>query len=123
MNIVRDLRNASAHSNCLINKLFEPLNSGCQIDSIISNYVKNIPGISAKTRAKNLNYRIVYNFITLIYIYDFVVPNGNTKLKRNTELKELFNIRMIRNKEYFTSNNRIISIYKFVKKVIDRLSS
>ena len=24
MNTVRDIRNASAHSNCLINKLFEP---------------------------------------------------------------------------------------------------
>lgn len=34
MNIVRDLRNASAHSNCLINKLFEPLNPGQQINSI-----------------------------------------------------------------------------------------
>ena len=52
MNTVRDIRNASAHSNCLINKLFEPLNPGQQIDSTISTYVKSIPGISAKARAK-----------------------------------------------------------------------
>ena len=68
MNTVRDLRNASAHSNCLINRLFEPLNPKQQVDSIISTYVKSIPGISSTTRAKNLNYRVVYDFVTLLYI-------------------------------------------------------
>lgn len=123
MNIVRDLRNASAHSNCLINKLFEPLNPGQQIDSTISNYIKNIPGITAQTRAKNLNYRIVYSFITLLYIYDMVVPDGIAKLKRNSELKELFDTRMALHKDYFASNNKITGVYNFVKKVVDTLPS
>lgn len=123
MNIVRDIRNASAHSNCLINKLFEPLNPGEQIDSIISNYVKKIPSISPQTRAKNLNYRIVYNFITLLYIYDTVVPDGTAKLKRHGEIKELFDNRMVKHKDYFKSNNKIVGIYKFLKKVVDTLPS
>lgn len=123
MNTVRDLRNASAHSNCLINKLFEPLNPNQQIDSIISNYIKKIPSVSAQTRAKNLNYRIVYNFITLLYIYDSIVPDGIAKCKRHAEIKELFNDRMTKHKNYFHSNNKIIGIYKFLKKVVDTLPS
>lgn len=89
MNTVRDIRNASAHSNCLINKLFEPLNPGQQIDSIISNYIKGISTISVAVRTKNLNYRTVYNFVSLLYVYETVVSDGILKLKRYQELKEL----------------------------------
>lgn len=123
MNIIRDMRNASAHSNCLINKLFEPLNSGQQIDSTISNYVKTIPGISKTARAKNLNYRVVYSFVTLLYVYDMVVPDGKAKKNRYAEIKDLFNNRMQRNKSYFKSNNRITGVYYFVKKIVDTLPS
>lgn len=122
MNTVRDIRNAAAHSNCLINKLFEPLDSGQQIDSIISNYIKTIPNISPTARAKNLNYRVVYNFIILLYVYDETVPNGTAKQRRYDELKNLFNVRMIAHDYYFKSNNKITGVYNFVKKVVDNLS-
>lgn len=122
MNTVRDIRNASAHSTCLINKLFEPLKSGCQIDSTISSYIKGVPGISAKSRAKNLNYQVIYDFIVLIYIYETIIPEGIAKQNRHDDIKTLFNSRMTRHKEYFQSNNRITGIYNFVKKVVDNLS-
>ena len=123
MNTVRDLRNASAHSNCLINKLFEPLNPNQQIDSSISNYVKSVASVSSQARAKNLNYRIVYNFVTLLYIYDSIIPDGIAKCKRHAEIKDLFNNRMTKHKDYFKSNNKIVGIYKFLKKVVDTLPS
>lgn len=123
MNTVRDLRNASAHSSCLINKLFEPLNPGQQIDSTISAYVKSIPEISAKARAKNLHYRVVYNFVTLLYIYDTVVPDGTAKIKRHAEIKDLFNTRMTKHRDYFTSHTKIQGVYNFMKKIVDNLSS
>lgn len=122
MNTIRDLRNAAAHSNCLINKLFEPLNPGQQVDSSISTYIKAIPCISSAARTKNLNFRVIYNFVTLLYIYDQVVPEGIAKQRRHNEIKELFNIRMVAHKDYFQSNNRITGVYKFVKKVVDNLS-
>lgn len=123
MNTVRDMRNAAAHSNCLINKLFEPLNPKRQIDSVISNYVKNVPGISAKSRAKNLNYRVVYSFITMLYVYDSVVPDGKAKDKRYQEIQELFGKRMVQHADFFQSNNKITGIYEFMKKIVDSLPS
>ena len=121
MNTVRDMRNAAAHSNCLINKLFEPLNQGQQIDSAISTFIKAISNISAAARTKNLNYRVVYNFVILLYIYKQVVPEGILKQKRCSELKELFNGRITEHKDYFKSNNKITGVYHFVKKVVDSL--
>ena len=123
MNIIRDLRNAAAHSSCLINKLFELLNPGQQVDNTISNYVKQIPEISKAARSKNLNYRVVYNFVTLLYIYDLVVPDGKAKINRFAEIKDLFNNRMKKNKHYFKANNKITGVYTFVKKIVDKLPS
>lgn len=123
MNNIRDMRNAAAHSNCLINKLFETLNPEQQVDSTIANYVKAIPGISSNARTHNLRYRVVYSFITLLYVYDTVVPDGKAKSKRHAEIKDLFNNRMQRNKEYFSSYNKISGVYQFVKKVVDTLPS
>lgn len=121
MNTVRDIRNASAHSNCLINKLFEPRTQ--QTDILISNFIQKIPDISKHSRIKNLGYRIVYNFVTLLYIYDCTIPDGIAKQKRYNELKNLFEVRIAKHPEYFTKNQQITSIYKFIKKIIDNLAS
>ena len=122
MNIVRDIRNAAAHNSCLINKLFEPLEPKQQVDSAITNYIKSIPSISSYSRTKNLKYRVIYNFIAFIYVYETVVPDGPSKQHRHEELKALFNTRMVAHKDYFSLNNKITAVYSFVQKVIDNLS-
>lgn len=106
MNTVRDIRNASAHSNCLINKLFEPKTQ--QTDILISNFVQNIPTINKHSRIKNLNYRIVYNFVTLLYIYDSTIPNGIAKQKRYNELKKLLTIWLVKHTIVNRIENRIL---------------
>lgn len=121
MNSVRDIRNASAHNNCLINRLFDNLDEGKQVDFEISNFVKKVSGIKSDTRGKNLNYRVTYNFITLLYVYNEVVTSKGAKQYRYNELKEFFNNRARRNAEYFKSNSKIVGIYNFVKNVVDNL--
>ena len=121
MNSVRDIRNAAAHSNCLINRLFDPLENNMQIDSDISNFVKSITNINSNTRGKNLSYRVTYNFITLLYIYDNVVTSKAAKQNTYNKLKEFFDNRVSRNPDYFKSHSKIIGTYKFIKKVVDNL--
>lgn len=70
MNTVRDLRNASAHSNCVLNKMSERIDSTKQVNSDISNFVKGMPGISKTSRVNNLNYKFTNSFITLLFVYD-----------------------------------------------------
>lgn len=122
MNTVRDIRNASAHSNCLINKLYEELPSTQQPDAEITEYIKRVKNISSDARAKNLNYRVVYDFVTLLFVYDQIVPDGRAKNERNKELQNLVNVRMKKHRDYFISNTKITGIYNFLKKIVDNLN-
>jgi abortive infection bacteriophage resistance protein len=113
MNTVRDLRNAAAHSNCLLNKMTEKIDSTKQVNSDISNFIKYMPDISKTSRVNNLNCKFTNNFITLLYVYDCLMSNDSKK-KRYTELQEFLNGRVIRHKEYFQSNSKVVGVYKLL---------
>ena len=68
-----------------------------------------------------MNYRVIYNIITLLYVYDNVVTSKAAKQHRYDELKDFFDTRAIRHQDYFKSNSKIIGIYKFMKKIVDNL--
>lgn len=119
MNLIRDLRNASAHSNCLINRLQDRI-IGLP-DKRIIDYIKNMKCSGNTAIRNNLSKNFIYNFIVLIYVYDNIVNSEGVKGNRYNELKKLFNERMVRNKHYFEKNNLIKSQYNFLKKVVDKL--
>lgn len=121
MNTIRDMRNAAAHSNCILNKMTERIDATKQVNSEISNFIKNMDGISKTSRSNNLKYKFTNSFITLLYVYDTLMPEG-TKKKKYKELQEFLNGRVIRNKDYFKSNTKIVGVYNFHKKVIDNLA-
>lgn len=120
MNTVRDLRNASAHSNCLLNKMAEKLDSTKQPHSDITNFVKRMKNISSQSRRNNLGCKFVYNFVTLLFVYNSLMPEV-ARTKRYKQLKDFMGDRVIRNKSYFKSNSKICGVYLFLKKVIDNL--
>lgn len=121
MNTVRDVRNAAAHSNCLLNKMTERIDSTKQVNNDISNFIKDMKDISKTSRVNNLNYKFTNSFITLLYVYDSLMPESS-KQKRYKELQEFLNGRVIKNKSYFKSNTKIVGVYNFHKKVIDNLA-
>jgi cytochrome c-type biogenesis protein CcmH/NrfF len=121
MNTVRDVRNAAAHSNCLLNKMTERIDSTKQVNNDISNFIKNMSDISKTSRVNNLNYKFTNSFITLLYVYDCLMSE-NSKQKRYIQLQEFLNCRVIKNKSYFKSNSKIVGVYNFHKKVIDNLA-
>ena len=116
LNSVKDIRNACAHSNCLINNLVPGNNVAHQ--SVV-NRVKQIKSISEASRDKKLSNKCIYDFVCLIYAYDEIVTSPVAKQKRYDELEELFENRMQRNKEWFENNKTITSSFSFVKKIID----
>ena len=120
MNTVRDMRNAAAHSNCILNKMTERIDPTKQINSDISNFIKGMPNISKTSRVNNLNYKFANSFITLLYVYDNLMTE-NSKQKRYKEIQEFLNDRVVRNKLFFKSNSKIVGVYNFHKKVIDNL--
>ncbi len=119
LNSVRDIRNACAHSNCLINNLIPGNNTAHQT---VVDRVKQVSTISEQSRDKKLSNKCIYDFVCLIYAYDEIITSQTAKDKRYEELEDFFEGRMLENKDWFSNNNTITSSYSFVKKILDSLS-
>lgn len=122
LNVIRDFRNASAHSNCLLNKAAAGMDSTKQCAIEISNFVKEVPSISKESRAKYLHTNFCYNMVVLLYAYSVYMPL-NVQQKKFKELKGFMEERVSRNRDYFTSNPKLCGVYTFLKKVIDNLAA
>lgn len=107
---IRDLRNATAHSNCLINKL----QKGTNKPSVkIIKFVSNIDGIGASMRKNKLSNKFLYDFVTLLYVYNEFINADVVKEKRFKQIQEFIDGRAIKNKEYFNKNHKVIFDYLF----------
>ena len=120
MNTVRDVRNAATHSNCLLNKMTEKIDSTKQVNNEISSFIIGMKNISKTSRVNNLSYKFTNSFVTVLYVYDSLM-NEIPKQKRYKEIQEFMNGRVVKNKQFFQSNSKIIGVYNFHKKVIDNL--
>ncbi len=120
MNTVRDVRNAAAHSNCLLNKMTEKIDSTKQVNNEISSFIIGMKNISKTSRVNNLSYKFTNSFVTVLYVYDSLM-NEIPKQKRYKEIQEFMNGRVVKNKQFFQSNSKIVGVYNFHKKVIDNL--
>lgn len=113
---VRDLRNAAAHSNCLINKL----RKGTNKPSVkIVKFVSGIDGIGASMRRTKLSNKCLYDFVSLLYVYKEFVNASIVRERRFRQIKEFVDGRMIKNEKYFERNECIKTAYFFVKKIVD----
>lgn len=119
MNVIRDIRNASAHSNCIINKL-NAKTKGIP-DKRIFDFIKNLNCVGKSSVKNNLRKQFIYNFMVLLYVYDNIVSSTGIKTHRYEELQHFINNRVCRNAEYYKKNNLICSQYRFLKKIIDNI--
>lgn len=106
---IRDLRNATAHSNCLINKL----QKGTNKPSVkIIKFVSNIDGIGTSMRTNKLSNKFLYDFISLLYVYNEFINVNIVKEKRFKQIQEFIDGRVIKNSEYFEKNECIKTAVK-----------
>ena len=118
LNSVRDLRNASAHNNCLINKL----NTGDNVPlDEIRKYIASNSTIGQNAKNKKLSNKFIYDFVTLIYVYFKVINSDKMRENKKEELKKVVHERMGKNIDYFKTNTIIKSSFEFLQKVVDKL--
>lgn len=107
---IKFLRNAAAHNNCLINSLREPYSTKIKLNKEINTFVSKIPRIiSADARKKKMSNPIIHDFVVSLYVFNKIVSSEKIKEHTITELKELVDIRLTRNKSYFENNQLIVS--------------
>ena len=116
---VRQIRNAAAHNNCIINDL-SPTDQKLKTPKFITDFVSKA-GVSHNTRKKKLSNKRINQIVHLLYIYDIVVKSDNTRTNRLNELKRIVDERMVQNKKYFDNNTMLTSTYDFFKKIIDNI--
>ncbi len=111
---VKDLRNAAAHSNCLLNDMKAknrthlPNNDMLKMMSSISEYTKN----------KRLINECTLEITTLLYAHSKIVTSEGVHKRAKAELNETAE-RMYRNIDYYRRTRIIKSNFDFFKKTID----
>lgn len=112
---VRQIRNATAHNNCIINDL-RSSDDGPKTPSFITKYVVSA-GIGVNMRKKKLSNPRINQIVHLFYVYKNIVTSNNTRSIRIKELQDLMNTRIIEHKEYFNNNTLLTSTYVFFRKL------
>lgn len=116
---VRQLRNACAHGNCIINDL-KPVHSTKPGVSIAPPYITNYiysAGIKKATLHTKMSNPRINQIVHLLFAYDKLVNSDNTRSMRLKDLQNLMNNRLLANKSYFANNNTLISTYRFFSKI------
>lgn len=120
---VKSLRNAAAHSNCLINTLRTPYHVDFTPNYRLNTLMKFVPDIShlrPKTKLKNT---VIHDFIATLYLFNIVSFSDKIKQHTYEDLKTLLSGRVIQNSDYYTDNEALKDNYEFIVKIVDFLSN
>lgn len=115
INLVKSLRNGTAHNNCILSDL---AHGTSRAPGEISRAIAAIPTINKNQRQKKLSCRPMLEFAALLYTYNSIVSD-KVKYYRTLELKDLFFNRMLKKKGFFLKNELIKSNYEFACKIIN----
>lgn len=122
---VRQIRNAAAHNNCIINDLRPTFDDNGNLKwnepVYITNFIRKA-GVKKSTMQKKLSNRRFSQIVHLLYAYDKIVTSSNSRNLRLSELNDLVNNRMTENKSYFKSNQLLISTYDIFLKLVSQMT-
>lgn len=117
LKMLKNLRNACAHNNCLI----ADLQTGTTfIPGELGNFLSTVKTISKNQRKKKMSCLPVLEFVSVIYSLNTIATKSVIS-KHKKELKKLFEKRMLKHKDYFIDNDIIKSNYDFSLKVFQAL--
>ena len=118
---VRMIRNAAAHNNCLLNQMRAPYSREINPSYDLRNRINSMTSVRAETAKDHLRHPTIHDFLALIILYDKIVPEP-TRSKGLQEVKNLFDNRMIRNKDYYQKQQGLIASYRFVREILDKVT-
>lgn len=118
---VKNIRNAAAHNNCIVNQLKKTKNEEVNQNRKVVSYVSKIKNITKTQRQTCMQRQVMHDFVTLIYVVDKVIKSDGIKNNIKEELARFINVTAIRHKEYFEKHNELVTIYDFTKKIIDNM--
>lgn len=117
LKMCKSVRNAAAHSNCIINDL------NANTTSLSTNYsvtkeLSNIKSISKTTRIKKMSNGRIQQVVTLLYMHKKLIPSEGVK-KNAAKRLHIFSNRIKRNNAYYVNNDLIKTNFDFLNVIID----
>ena len=122
---IKFLRNAAAHSNCLLSSLLHPNGTKkFRKTKELMVALSKVKDVSDSSKTKKMTNPVIHDFVALLFVYNDLLKNSaNRKMrdKRMEALDHFFNSedgRMLKHKEYFAKNQVISEAYKYVSGMI-----
>lgn len=111
LNLVKSLRNAAAHNNCLLHNL--NVDKNVRPPHKVSRIFSQIPNVNTK----KLKSRLILELSTLLYVYSMIVDDGSRKY-RVAELENFFFGRLEKNKYLFQNNELLSSSCIYIQHIV-----
>ncbi|MBR3967726.1 MAG: Abi family protein [Clostridia bacterium] len=113
---VKEIRNATAHNNCIINDLGNKSSGHKPNRNLVADLTQI--GIRNKVSRNKLRNEHLRQIIHLLYVHKEIVSSEGIHKNRGTSLKELCE-RMEKNKAWYVNNDVLLKNYEFFKKIVD----
>lgn len=114
---IKEIRNATAHSNCIINDL-HPRTSKHKTNHSVLRELDQI-GNSSHIRQKKTSNTRIQQIVTLMYTHKLLVTSKGVHEHQGVVLEELIS-RMFKNINYYTNSPMISTNFIFLKEVVDK---
>ena len=111
---IKDLRNAAAHSNCIIHDL------GAKDAQHNANYdlTRSLSSITKSVRKNQLSNERMRQIATLLFAHARFVTSDGTRNRTKNQLKELID-RINHHIDYYSDNDNITAAFSFFQKTVD----
>ena len=113
----KEIRNASAHSNCILNNL-KAKTAAHSTNAAVTSELMKIKGMNTNFRKNRMSNARIQQVVTLLYTHKDMVESEGIKWSESEELKKIME-RVDKNYDYYNTNPMIKGTFDFLKLVVD----
>lgn len=113
---INKLRNAVAHNSCVLSEL-EKKDNLHRADTLVTNYLQQC-GIGKENRTNKLKNSRIRQITYTLYLFNEIISSTGVKQNVNDDLRKLLYERIILNRQYYTNNGLLKSIYEYFDKIL-----
>lgn len=113
----KEIRNASAHSNCILNNL-KAKTAAHSTNAAVTSELMKIKGMNTNFRKNRMSNARIQQVVTLLYTHKDMVESEGIKRSESEDLKKIME-RVNKNYDYYNTNPMIKGTFDFLKLVVD----
>lgn len=113
----KEIRNASAHSNCILNNL-KAKTAAHGTNAAVTSALMAIEGMNTNFRKNRMSNARIQQVVTLLYTHKYMVESEGIKQSESLELQKIMD-RIDKNYDYYKTNPMIKGTFDFLKLVVD----